>query len=47
MYSKKKGRGVAAPLRICLHISLASTRSQSPGTRWKKTSLTIFDLPSA
>jgi hypothetical protein len=47
MYSKRKGRGAAAPLRICLHISLASTCYQTVGTGWKKTSLTIFYLLSA
>jgi hypothetical protein len=36
MYSKKKGRDATAPLRICLHISLESTRSQSPGTGWRE-----------
>jgi hypothetical protein len=29
MHSKMKGRGTRVPLRICLHISLLSTRSQS------------------
>jgi len=47
MYSKRKGHGAAAPLRICLHISLASTRDQRRRVGWLKVSLQMPNLPSA
>jgi hypothetical protein len=47
MYSKKKGRGATAPLRICLHISLASTRDQRSRVGRLKVSLQMPNLPRA